>query len=121
MIFNNFCKFGGSIVLAIYICGCMHTVKIQDFRETANNQTQTTECDIKVVKGMDAPPQNYILLGRVELDDSGFSFWCSEADAHVTFIEQACSLGANIVNIVYERLPGLQSSCYRATAEFIKE
>jgi hypothetical protein len=63
-------------------------------------------------------PASLKKVGEIKLGDSGFSISCSEEQALGLLRKEACSLKANIVNIVEESRPDLLSSCYRCRAEF---
>ena len=54
------------------------------------------------------------------MHDSGFTTTCSEADAIALLKKEACSVGANLVNITKESRPDMGSSCYRCEAGFFK-
>lgn len=42
---------------------------------------------------------------------------CQEDFVLAQFEQDACSVGANLINIIEERLPNIWSTCYRAKAE----
>lgn len=55
-------------------------------------------------------------LGEVRLGDTGFSTRCSELEARNILRQEACNVGANLVNITMEQRPNLMSTCYRCSA-----
>ena len=59
-------------------------------------------------------------VGEVKLGESGFSTSCSEERALEILKKEACSLNADIINIIEERRPDVMSSCYRCRAEFYR-
>ena len=60
------------------------------------------------------------VLGTIKAYDTGFSVNCDEEEVLSRLIEEACSVGADIVNITEEKQPNWWSSCYRAKAELIR-
>ena len=61
------------------------------------------------------------VLGKIKSYDTGFSINCSEIEVLTIFCEDACALGADIVNVIWEELPYTSNStCYRATAELLR-
>ena len=76
-----------------------------------------SDCDVIIKKQMSIPT-SLKKVGEIKLGDSGFSTSCSEEQAIGLLRKEACSLKANIINIVDESRPDLLSSCYRCRAEF---
>ena len=61
------------------------------------------------------------VLGKIRSYETGFSINCSEIEVLTIFCEDACALGADIVNLTWEELPHTAgSTCYRATAELLR-
>ena len=77
-------------------------------------------CEVKLVRNYSFPDSTVTPFGRIGLHDSGFTTTCSEADAIALLKKEACSVGANLVNITQESRPDMESSCYRCEANFYK-
>ncbi|MCK9573319.1 MAG: hypothetical protein M0R20_02815 [Candidatus Omnitrophica bacterium] len=60
------------------------------------------------------------ILGSILAGDTGFSFECGEGYVLDIFQKEAYALGADLINITYERRMDIWSSCYRAKAEFLR-
>jgi hypothetical protein len=60
------------------------------------------------------------VLGSIQAYDTGFSTYCDEAYILEIFCEDACTLGADVINITEEHQPDMVSSCYRARAQFLR-
>jgi hypothetical protein len=59
------------------------------------------------------------LIGTVSISGSEGSGLCSEAEVVAELRREACSVGANSVNIVWQQRTGAAGPCYVATAELI--
>ncbi len=73
-----------------------------------------------MVKNQIYNSSEYKKIGEIKIDDSGFSINCEESDVIKILKDEACKCGADVVNIIKEKRADIISSCYRATAEFIK-
>lgn len=61
------------------------------------------------------------ILGKIKARDAGFAVRCGEEYVLGIFCSEAHALGADIINIIWERQPNpWGSSCYRAEAEFLR-
>lgn len=84
--------------------------------------------DSKVYFGCTIPVKKYFqynkdeveVLGSIKAGDTGVSFECGEGYVLGIFRQEACALGADLVNITYERGIDIWSSCYRAKADFLR-
>lgn len=111
------CKlFSLSLVLVFTLSGCAHKIVRVDYVRSAITQGA---CDVEVLKFTDLSNQDYEVVGKIKLDDSGFSVSCSEETAIKILKYEACSLKGSVVNITSEVVPGL-SSCYQCEADIIK-
>jgi hypothetical protein len=62
-----------------------------------------------------------VVLGTIHDYDTGFSINCDEAAILEMFCREGTMVGADIVDITWERQPNpWTSTCYRATAEFLR-
>ena len=79
----------------------------------------SSDCRPLIFLPVDQLPENYETVATVKHGDSGFSVGCGKEDIRVKMSEEACRAGANGIVIREEKDPGLASTCYRVTAEFI--
>jgi hypothetical protein len=107
-------KFFSLLILLFIISGCSHRIVRSGYSKT---NSEYSNCDVIIKKQMDIPP-SLKKVGEIKLGDSGVSISCSEEHALALLRKEACSLKANIINIVQESRPDLLSSCYRCKAEF---
>jgi len=56
-------------------------------------------------------------LGSIQAKEPGLGVNCQEDFVIKAFISDACSLEANLINIVKEKHPNMWSTCYRAKAD----
>ncbi|MGV8073014.1 MAG: hypothetical protein AB2L11_00410 [Syntrophobacteraceae bacterium] len=106
------------LIIGFFLLGCSAGVKRQGY--TALTERVPSDCEV-VVLGYEAFDDTRMeRLGNIEMYDTGFSLYCDEAYVLDLMKKEACSLGADIVNITDEKYPDFWSSCYRAKAEFIR-
>lgn len=105
------------VILCFAVTGCSYKVTRAAYVELpATSKT----CDVKLVKNYAFQDSAVTQLGKIGLHDSGITTTCSETDAIALLKKEACSLGADIVNITKEVRPDMGSSCYRCEAGFYK-
>lgn len=108
------------VILAILICtGCSHSIKRFGYNKGESLMPEDT-CQISFFKFMPTDTSVFRQIGRIKLGDTGFSLLCNENDAIQILKREACLIGADAVNIVYETRSDFWSTCYRAEAEFLK-
>ncbi len=104
-----------SAFVVVFLSSCSHKVVRIGYLKTTSEQLG---CEVSVSKGSVIPASAKV-LGSIKLGDTGFSVSCSEQKAIQILKKEACSLGANVVLIKTELLPGFLSSCYRCEADFL--
>ena len=78
-------------------------------------------CKIAIKKNADFPEDKIEILGEIKAYDTGCSLKCSESLILSLFLEDACALGADVVNIIKEDHPNpWKSACYQAEAQLVK-
>lgn len=77
-------------------------------------------CSIPVKKNFQYHRDDVEVLGSIKAGDSGLSFECGKGYVLGIFRQEACALGADLINITYERNLDIWSSCYRAKADFLR-
>jgi hypothetical protein len=84
------------------------------------NKNKTAQCDVIIKENATIDETMGKVIGEIKVGDTGFSTNCDEEKVMRILKEEACSIGADIINIKEIERPDLASSCYRVTAEFIK-
>ncbi len=108
-----------TIFLAQFLLfGCAAAVKRQGY-SVVNSQI-VADCKVLILGYEPFDPNRMELLGSIEMYDTGFSLYCDEEYVLRKMKEEACALGADIVNITDEKQPDFWSTCYRAKADFIR-
>jgi len=105
----------GLILISVAFNSCGFKVSRKGYKNTGIK----SNCDVKIYKNLN-PSQNLQKVGSITLNDDLFDFNCSEDDAVVLLKQEACSIGANIINITRENYPTffVDKNCYRCDAEF---
>lgn len=99
----------------VFLSSCSHKVLRIGYTKTNSEQLA---CQVSISKS-NVVPESAKVMGSIKLGDTGFSVSCSEQKAIQILKKEACSLGANVVLIKSELLPGFLSSCYRCEADFL--
>jgi hypothetical protein len=102
--------------LTLFLVSCSHSIVRSGYILPEN---PSTDCPVSVqygyAKDIDSSAR---YLGKIKLDDTGFSTSCSESDALAILRKEACALDANTVLITEFKEPSLMSTCYRCSANF---
>lgn len=108
------------VVLAIQVAllGCSAGFSRSGYSVSENHPRHG--CDVIVKNKAAFDHEEIELLGEVKAYDTGFSVNCDEEYVLSRLMEEACSLGADVVNITEEKQPNFWSTCYRARAELIR-
>lgn len=105
------------LILCFSVSGCSYKVTRAGY---VDNPVISPTCDVKLVRNYTFRDSIATHVGRIGLHDSGLTTTCSEANAIALLQKEACSMGANLVNITKESRPDMGSSCYRCEAGFYK-
>jgi hypothetical protein len=108
------------ILLLILITGCGYKTTRMGYEESNDPNIVLDNCEVEFVRSPYKLNQQQEVVGSISLDESGFSTNCKEPDARLILKEEACLLGADVVQITNEKQPSFISSCYRVSAKFIK-
>lgn len=101
------------LALALLFSSCSHRVWREGY---ATRGYVDPDCTVTIKKQVPMASVKARRIGKIKLGDSGMSTRCNELDARFKLRQEACSVGANFVNIEEEHQPDLWSSCYRCTA-----
>jgi hypothetical protein len=98
--------------------GCSYPVKRHGY--TYDYEKAEKKCAVRFEKGAEVDSSIDRVIGTVSVNDNGMHNVCSKSDVlHVLNLE-ACGAGANVVDILEERLPDSSNYCYRVDALLIK-
>lgn len=61
-----------------------------------------------------------VKVGEIDLEESGYTLVCSENEALRLLKNEARVLNANVINIINEKRPGINGSCYQCKAQFFR-
>ncbi len=78
------------------------------------------DCNVKIMKYATIDTNLNEQIGMIEITDGKFSTNCDEDEILRLLIEEACKLGADIVNITNSKQPSNLSKCYQVTAIFFR-
>ena len=107
--------------LLITIYGCAVGIERTGFKLQNKQEGQNLQnCNIAIKYQMAYDTENIQVLGTIKSYEQGASIKCGEIDVLSIFVYDACSIGANVVNILEEKHPNVWSTCYRAKAELLK-
>ena len=105
----------------ILLAGCSSAIKRYGYDlQDMPNKDKYSNCIIPIKKDFQYNKDEVEILGSIKAGDTLFSVQCGEVYVLNIFQEEACALGADLINITFERRMDIWSSCYRATAEFLR-
>ena len=109
------------LLLSISLAGCASVITRQgyDLKDIPNRNAHLG-CSIPIKKDFQYNKNEVEILGSIKSGDTGFSLECGKGYVLGIFRQEACALGADLINITYERGLDLWSSCYRAKADFLR-
>jgi hypothetical protein len=105
-----------SFSLMIFQC----SPKISRIGYPESNAAKNSNCEVLIKENAQIDEIIGLVIGTIKIGDTGFSSNCSEEDVIKILKEEACVLGAEIINIKEVERPDLSSTCFRCTADFIK-
>ncbi|MDP2906009.1 MAG: hypothetical protein Q8O22_06905 [Candidatus Omnitrophota bacterium] len=105
----------------ILLAGCASVITRYGYDvKDISNKNAYLGCSIPIKKDLQYNKNDMEVLGSVKSGDTGFSLECGKGYVLGIFKQEACALGADLINITYERGFDIWSSCYRAKAEFLR-
>ncbi|MFA5072859.1 MAG: hypothetical protein WC539_03045 [Nitrospirota bacterium] len=119
-------RFEKSIIIVILsLCflsaGCTAKITRQGYLLDTLQDIEKKCPDVIIVKGFDYKSDSVEIKGKISASDTAFSTTCSEAFVMDIFKKDACTIGADIINITEESQPNAwTSTCYRAEAELLR-
>ena len=109
-------------ILAFSLVACAGPVGItRAGYESPTDEALNQACDCKIALKNNASfsEKDVEVVGAVKFYDTGFSVVCDEEYVLTLASLEACTLGADLVNIIEEKQPDRSSTCYRAKADFL--
>lgn len=106
------------VFLAVVVTAC--TPAITRVGYTDPGSAAVPDCEVIFKEGGSVDAAMGEVLGQIELDDTGFTIDCGEAEMLALLKNEACSIGANLVLLKEISPPDLMSSCYRVKADLIR-
>lgn len=108
------------LISLIVFIGCSSTMTRYGYNLQNLPANKDTKCNIPIKKNFPYKKEEVEILGSIRAGDSGFSVKCGEAYVLKQFHQEACALGADLINIIDESRFDILSTCYRAKAEFLR-
>ena len=105
--------------LVVFV-GCSSTMTRSGYTLESLPVNKDAQCGILIKKNFQYKKEEVEILGSIKAGDSGLSVKCGEAYVLKQFQQEACALGADLINIMNESRLDILSSCYRAKAEFLR-
>lgn len=100
--------------------GCSSTMTRYGYNLQNLLINKDAQCAIPIKKNFPYIKDEVEILGSIKAGDSGLSVKCGEAYVLRQFLQEACALGADLINIIDESRFDVLSTCYRAKAEFLR-
>lgn len=110
-------KMIGFAVISILLLSCSPSVTRIGYNEGDNS---ISNCNVIIKENAEIDESIGKVIGNIEVGDTGFSTNCSEKDVMLILKQEACSIGADMINLTEIKRPDLMSSCFRVSATFIK-
>lgn len=105
----------------VELTGCASVITRYGYKlEDIPNRNAYLGCRIPIKKDFQYNNDEVEILGSIKAGDTGMSFKCGKGDVLTIFRQEGCALGADLINITYDRDIDLWSSCYRAKADFLR-
>ena len=109
------------LIVIISLTGCASVMTRYGYDlQSIPNRNAHLGCSIPIKRDFRYNKDEAEILGSIKAGDTGFSLECGKGYVLGIFRQEACALGADLINITYERGLDLWSSCYRAKADFLR-
>jgi hypothetical protein len=110
----------GAAFALVAVLACTTTAFERRGYDLEGKDQNSVSCGAAVKFRYDLARQEHASLGTIEAKEPGMGMHCNQDFVLSTFLREACALKADLVNIMDEAKPDIWSSCYRATAEYIR-
>ncbi len=104
-------------ILSFTFFSCSHKISRVGY---TLDESQWKQCDIPIKKNIEVNNDSLKLVGKISIDDTGFSTKCNQTEAVKILKSEACALEADLIVITEEKQANFASSCYRCKASFYK-
>jgi len=81
---------------------------------------QNNNCNIAIIQNKEFTADEAEVVSKIEIDDTGFTVNCDELEIINILKAEGCTMNADFINITEEKRPDFWSTCYRASAEFVR-
>lgn len=81
---------------------------------------QNANCEIAITKDGEFFTDETEVISKIDIGDTGFTINCDESEIIKILKAEGCSINADIINVTKEKRPGFFSSCYCASADFLR-
>jgi hypothetical protein len=116
----NFIKFS-FFLCCLFLIGCAAGIKRTGYtQEEIEHFNDYSNCHIKIKKEANLDGYDFRLMGKVKVYDTEFSMDCDEEYVFSLLRNEACALGADLINITNEKPPNFWSTCYQVEVELLK-
>jgi hypothetical protein len=107
------------VVAMVLLCGC--AAGVSRYGYSVEPSIHSAVPDIAIKKDAHFEKEDVDVLGRIKVYDKFFSTKCDEATVFDIVLGDAGALGADLVNILWDKQPGyVWTVCYRMEAEFLR-
>lgn len=107
--------------LIVFLSGCSSAITRYNYNmQYSSGKEKSSNFMIPIKQNFNYNKDEVEILGSILAGDTGVSFQCGESYVLSIFQQEAYALGADLINITYERKMDIWSSCYRAKAEFLR-
>ena len=114
----RFSKFTLVVLSAFILFGCAAGVSRKGYSVAAEGAP--ADCSVLVLGYIPLDNTKMEVVGRLSVYDTGLSLHCDEEYVLGLMQREACSVGADFVNITEEKYPDFWSTCYRAKADLVR-
>ena len=108
------------VVISICMISCSSAFSRSGYSLENKPVLQLSDCEFPIKFQAKFIEDEITELGMIKASDTGFSLDCNEAYVLDKFAQEACMLGADLINIIEETYPNFWSTGYRAEAEFLR-
>ena len=103
------------LAAGLSLSSCSPQLSTKIINDNYRNSIPSNEAVVVYTILMDEP-EDALLIGSIDIGDSGFTVNCGRERIMELAKEEARKMGANAVKITSFKEPDLESSCYRVTA-----
>ncbi len=107
------------LILILNSCSTSSYFVREGYKIHQDQIAQTSKCRVYITYQHKFNPSDSKELGTIKAEEPGMGVDCQEDYVLRHLVSDACSLGANVINITKESRPNFWSTCYRAEADLL--